>query len=196
VRIPLVHSFYRSEDPRGENDVVPRRVGALQDSRNEVLLVERHTDDGSRRWLDGLRTAVRVGAGTGPDPTGEQKVIGSVASILFPSFGKRWLGRWTGFAGRRCPVHSPLHLRQRSAVPRSRNLPALRRRRHATRNQAPLLPGSSTSHGAAGGAQRRRGATQPARPVRAPSPSCGAAPRTRCTQACTRRWGWSSQVAG
>lgn len=106
MRIALVHSFYRSENPSGENAVVLRQVRALQDAGHQVLLVARHTDEESKRRLHGLRSGIDVATGTGSDPTLELRGFGpDVVHVhnLFPNFGERWLERWGG------PIVATLH---------------------------------------------------------------------------------------
>ena len=106
MRIALIHSFYRSDAPSGENVVVMRQADALRSAGHEVLVVARHTDDEMSARLYGLKSAVRVASGHGPDPTSELKTFGpDVTHVhnLFPNFGERWLDRWEG------PLVATLH---------------------------------------------------------------------------------------
>lgn len=89
MRIALIHSFNRSENPSGENAVVLRQVRALQDAGHEVLLVARRTDEDSRRRLYGLRSAINVAIFTG-SLTQDQldAFLRSALGFVFPS---RWM---------------------------------------------------------------------------------------------------------
>lgn len=106
MRVAVVHSFYRSDAPSGENVVVIRQAKAFRDAGHEVLLVARHTDEEQKSHLYGLRSAVRVATGVGPDPTSELRAFNpDVVHVhnLFPNFGERWLDSWEG------PLVATLH---------------------------------------------------------------------------------------
>ena len=106
MRIALVHSYYSSAQPSGENVVVDAQAGALVAAGHEVLVVARHTDDLARRRRFALEAAWTVATGHGPDPTEELRQFGpDVVHVhnLFPNFGTRWLSRWPG------PVVATLH---------------------------------------------------------------------------------------
>jgi hypothetical protein len=45
VRIAMVHSFYSSSQPSGENTVVLNEVDALRRAGHEVALFAAHTDE-------------------------------------------------------------------------------------------------------------------------------------------------------
>lgn len=99
MRVALVHSFYRSGLPSGENMVVARQAEALTRAGHQVLLVARHTDQEALRRSYPVQTAFNVASGRGPDPTVE--LAGFDPDIvhvhnLFPNFGERWLARWEG----------------------------------------------------------------------------------------------------
>lgn len=99
MRIALVHSFYRSDAPSGENVVVLRQAAAMREAGHEVLVVARNTDEEAQSRLYGLRSALAVATGHGPDPTKElQAFRPDVVHVhnLFPNFGERWLGSWRG----------------------------------------------------------------------------------------------------
>lgn len=99
MRIAVVHSFYSSEQPSGENIAVNEQVRALRESGNEVLLLSRSTDFDKTRAFYPLRAGIRQLTGLGPDPT-EQLVAFSPDLVhvhnLFPNIGTRWLIEWTG----------------------------------------------------------------------------------------------------
>lgn len=106
MRIALVHSFYRSDAPSGENLVVMRQAEAMREAGHEVLLVARHTDGEMESRLYGLKSAMRVATGVGPDPTMELTTFQpDVVHVhnLFPNFGERWLASWEG------PLVATLH---------------------------------------------------------------------------------------
>ncbi len=106
MRIALVHSFYRSDAPSGENVVVMLQAEALRTAGHEVLLVSRHTDEEMRSRLYDVRSAVRVATGVGPDPTAQlRRFRPDVVHVhnLFPNFGERLLASWEG------PLVATLH---------------------------------------------------------------------------------------
>jgi glycosyltransferase involved in cell wall biosynthesis len=106
MKIALVHSFYRSDVPSGENIVVGRQVDALTAAGHDVLLVSRHTDEEERRPAYAARTALAVATGSGHDPTDEIRAFKpDIVHVhnLFPNFSERWLARWPG------PLVATLH---------------------------------------------------------------------------------------
>ena len=106
MRIALIHSFYSSLQPSGENQAVLAQVDALRDAGHEVLLVARYTDHESQDRGYSVRAAVGVATGFGPDPTADlSKFSPDVVHVhnLFPNFGTRWLSRWEG------PLVATLH---------------------------------------------------------------------------------------
>lgn len=106
MRIALVHSFYRSGTPSGENVVVQRQAQALRGAGHEVQIVARHTDEDARTWAYPARTALAIATGRGADPTESLRRFGpDVVHVhnLFPNFGTRWLADWDG------PLVATLH---------------------------------------------------------------------------------------
>lgn len=106
MRIAVVHSFYASDVPSGENAMVREQVDALAAAGHDVLLIARHTDEDSRQLLYQLRSAGRVITGRGPDPMDDLRTFApDVIHVhnLFPNFGTRWLRTWPG------PVVATLH---------------------------------------------------------------------------------------
>lgn len=94
MRIAVIHSYYSSSAPSGENITVDRQVRALRDTGHEVLLVDRRTDQEARQLLYPVRAAVRVATGFGADPMElirqyEPDVVH--VHNLFPNFGDRWV---------------------------------------------------------------------------------------------------------
>lgn len=99
MRVALVHSFYSSANPSGENATVLEQARALAEAGHEVTIVARHTDVESRRRLYPLESAVRVAVGTGGDPSREIAAFDpDVVHIhnLFPNLGTSWLASWPG----------------------------------------------------------------------------------------------------
>ena len=106
VRIALVHSFYSSRLPSGENQVVEAQAQALREAGHEVLVLGRHTDDLEVRSGYSLRAATRVMSGRGGDPTPYLEAFApDVVHVhnLFPNIGTRWLEQWPG------PVVATVH---------------------------------------------------------------------------------------
>jgi len=93
MRIAVVHSFYRSAQPSGENRVVEDQVEALREEGHDVLLIRRDTD-ALRGILYGAQTAYSVALDRGFDPTPELKAFDPhVVHVhnLFPNFSTNWL---------------------------------------------------------------------------------------------------------
>ena len=106
MRIALVHSYYSSRQPSGENVVVDAQAAALSGAGHDVLVVARRTDERERRRTYPIQAAWTVASGRGPDPTEELRQFRpDIVHIhnLFPNFGTRWLAEWPG------PVVATLH---------------------------------------------------------------------------------------
>jgi glycosyltransferase involved in cell wall biosynthesis len=96
MRIALVHSFYGTSQPSGENEVVLAQVEALRLGGAEVGVFSQHTDTRQLRRAHTLRAAAEVALGVGPDPTRELASFRpDIVHVhnLFPNFGTRWVGR-------------------------------------------------------------------------------------------------------
>lgn len=94
LRVALVHSFYRSEMPSGENAVVEAEVAALDRAGVEVELFAARTDELRRDRLYPLRSALRVATGRGAHPlAGIERFGPDVVHVhnLFPNLGRRWV---------------------------------------------------------------------------------------------------------
>jgi glycosyltransferase involved in cell wall biosynthesis len=95
MRVAVVHSFYRSDQPSGENVAVLQQVDALRNAGIEILEVFRSTDEESEAPLYKMRSAISVA--TGVDFGHPQRAISEFAPDLvhvhntFPNFGTRWL---------------------------------------------------------------------------------------------------------
>jgi glycosyltransferase involved in cell wall biosynthesis len=106
MRIALVHSFYSSRVPSGENTVVMEQAEVLREAGHEVVVVPQSTDERLERWSYPLEAAVTVATGIGPDPLGSlREFVPDVVHVhnLFPNFGRRWLRQYTG------PLVATLH---------------------------------------------------------------------------------------
>ncbi|WP_431677311.1 glycosyltransferase [Kitasatospora sp. KL5] len=106
LRIALVHSFYASAQPSGENEAVRDQARALRAAGHEVTVVAAHTDDLARSRLYPLRAAATVATGRGRSPVAELRAFGpDVVHVhnLFPNFGRDWVRDWHG------PLVATLH---------------------------------------------------------------------------------------
>jgi glycosyltransferase involved in cell wall biosynthesis len=107
MRIALVHSFYSSAAPSGENLVVLDQAAALRRAGHDVHLVSVSTDELSRsRWYP-ARSALTVATGRGRDPLAQlRRIDPEVTHVhnLFPNYGERWVRDWDGPLV--CTVHN------------------------------------------------------------------------------------------
>jgi len=94
LRIALVHSFYSSRQPSGENAVVESEFDALRRAGYVVQLFAAHTDHLEGSLLYPIRAALRVATGRGTNPlTAIRRFRPDIVHIhnLFPNFGRRWV---------------------------------------------------------------------------------------------------------
>lgn len=107
MKIAVVHSFYRSTQVSGENNVVQDQVQALRGAGHEVLLASASSDDlAHRRIQQAVVSAFNVATGEGWSPLVELEGFKpDVVHVhnLFPNIGTKWLSKWPG------PVVSTLH---------------------------------------------------------------------------------------
>ncbi len=106
MRIAVIHSYYRSDQPSGENPIVEAQCAALSEAGHVVTLISRHTDSESQLPAYPIRAATRTVFGNGPDPTRRlEKFQPDVVHVhnLFPNIGDRWLDHWQG------PIVHTLH---------------------------------------------------------------------------------------
>src|SRR4051812_3290721 len=99
MRIALVHSFYASDSPSGENEVVLAQLGSLQRAGHETLLVSRSSDDIPAGARGKLSAAVRVATGLGGNPIPDlRRFAPDIVHIhnLFPNWGRTWVREWEG----------------------------------------------------------------------------------------------------
>lgn len=97
MRIAVVHSYYSSRQPSGENSVVDDQVEALREAGHDVRLVARRTDDLEKAKLYGGRAALRVMTGNGWSPSDELSEYEPDVVHLhntFPNIGTGWLAQW------------------------------------------------------------------------------------------------------
>ena len=106
MRIGLVHSYYSTRAPSGENNVVDAQAEVLRGAGHDVLVVAQSTDSRLRRRSYPVEAALTVATGWGPSPLGALEEFGpDVVHVhnLFPNFGRRWLQDYRG------PLVATLH---------------------------------------------------------------------------------------
>ncbi|WP_246143599.1 glycosyltransferase family 4 protein [Actinacidiphila oryziradicis] len=99
LRVAVVHSFYGSGSPSGENQAVEAQMQALGRAGHSPRLVAARTDELGRAPLYPLRAAVTVTSGRGRSPLAElRRLRPDVVHVhnLFPNFGRTWLSHWSG----------------------------------------------------------------------------------------------------
>jgi glycosyltransferase involved in cell wall biosynthesis len=106
MRIAIVHSFYASGSPSGENSSVLEQESALLDAGHQVVIVSQHTDLVSEDPLFKARSALNVITGRGYDPCiALRQFRPDVVHVhnTFPNIGHGWLSAWPG------PIVHTLH---------------------------------------------------------------------------------------
>lgn len=96
LRIAVVHSFYSSRQPSGENVVVDLQVEALRRAGHDVHLVSRSTDELEKSSSYPVRAGLRAATGRGDSPLDE--IVAARPDVvhvhnLFPNLGRRWVGK-------------------------------------------------------------------------------------------------------
>jgi glycosyltransferase involved in cell wall biosynthesis len=94
IRIAMVHSFYSSSQPSGENAVVLNEIAALRRAGHSVALFSAHTDALEGEHLYRVRSAFRVATGYGRHPLKAIRDFSpDVLHVhnLFPNFARRWV---------------------------------------------------------------------------------------------------------
>ena len=97
LRIAVVHSYYSSRVPSGENVVVDLQVEALRRAGHEVALVARRTDELEQSRFFPVAAGLRVATGRGHSPAATLEAFApDVVHVhnLFPNFGRTWARRW------------------------------------------------------------------------------------------------------
>lgn len=104
MKIAVVHSFYSSKSPSGENGAVDQQVSALGAAGHDVRLFGRRTDDLEADPLYPLKAGITVASGRGARPL-LSHFNPDVVHVhnLFPNFGTVWLKE------KRYPVVSTMH---------------------------------------------------------------------------------------
>lgn len=106
MRVAIVHSFYSSRAPSGENVVVREQVDVLRKAGHDVKLIARHTDEEENRRGHKLRSAWTTATGSGASPIETMLDFNpDVVHVhnLFPNWGTKWLAEWRG------PLVATLH---------------------------------------------------------------------------------------
>jgi glycosyltransferase involved in cell wall biosynthesis len=96
LRVALVHSFYSSHQPSGENLQVQAEAEALGRAGVDVTLLAYRTDELEGDPLYRMRCAGRVATGWGASPRRALTALRpDVVHVhnLFPNLGRRWLSR-------------------------------------------------------------------------------------------------------
>jgi len=99
VRVAIVHSFYSSKQPSGENRVVEHQAELLSGAGHDVRLIQRDTDTAENSLLHKPRAAFRIATGLGASPLRAlQDFQPDVTHVhnLFPNFGTSWARAWPG----------------------------------------------------------------------------------------------------
>lgn len=99
MKIAVIHSYYSSAQPSGENIVVDAQVGALRESGIDVEVIAARTDELEPKRGYKVRSAVNVATGIGPRPLLRLRAFDpDVVHVhnLFPNWGTRWLDQWPG----------------------------------------------------------------------------------------------------
>lgn len=97
MRIAVIHSFYQSGSPSGENQAVLSQIRALEEAGHTVELIAQRSDDFGTASLSYLTSrAWRVATGYGSSP--EREISDFAPDVvhvhnLFPNWGHRWLER-------------------------------------------------------------------------------------------------------
>lgn len=106
MRVAMVHSFYDSAHPSGENSQVSAEFELLRSAGYDVRLFALHTDDVQAEVLYRVRSGLRVATGFGHSPLRAIDAFApDVVHIhnLFPNFGRRWIRRL------RVPIVATVH---------------------------------------------------------------------------------------
>lgn len=94
MRIALVHSFYRSGLPSGENHAVTLQAQALARDGHEVSIVSASSDETMGSQISVLRAGFRVATGFGRNPLKDlERIKPDIIHVhnLFPNWGTSWL---------------------------------------------------------------------------------------------------------
>lgn len=106
LHVAIVHSFYGSESPSGENQAVLDQAQALRAAGHQVSMVAARTDDLRTSPLYTWRAGLTVTTGRGRSPLVPlARLRPDIVHVhnLFPNFGRSWVEKWPG------PIVSTLH---------------------------------------------------------------------------------------
>lgn len=98
MRIAVVHSFYSSASPSGENSVVLAQTDALRRAGHDVELFAKSTDSESKATFYKVRSALRAANVSGPTPAaGIHRFQPDIVHThnLFPNWSSKWMTRWS-----------------------------------------------------------------------------------------------------
>jgi glycosyltransferase involved in cell wall biosynthesis len=99
MKIAIVHSFYSSLIPSGENNVVLAQVDALRKIGHDVRLIAEYTDQLSESPFYKLRTALNIVAQRGSSPLEQLRAFQpDIVHVhnLFPNYSRAWVHSWDG----------------------------------------------------------------------------------------------------
>ena len=97
LRIAVVHSYYSSRVPSGENVVVDLQIEALRRAGHEVRVVARHQEEQEASATYPVRAALRVATNRGASPVDEiDEFDPDVVHVhnLFPNYGRTWVEKY------------------------------------------------------------------------------------------------------
>jgi glycosyltransferase involved in cell wall biosynthesis len=95
MRVAVVHGYYSSRVPSGENVVVDLQVAALRRAGHdvEVFAIRQDEAEQSRGYVVGAAWRAATGRGPAPDLDRFAPDVVHVHN-LFPNFGRRWTGQY------------------------------------------------------------------------------------------------------
>ncbi|RZL74970.1 MAG: glycosyltransferase [Rhodococcus sp. (in: high G+C Gram-positive bacteria)] len=99
MRVAILHSYYSSDSPSGENISVDAQAEALSAHGHTVRVIGRFTDVQSKSTTYPIRAAISASGIYGPSPIHEIADFDpDILHIhnLFPNWGTRWLRDWDG----------------------------------------------------------------------------------------------------
>lgn len=94
MRVAVIHGYYSTRVPSGENVVVDLQVDALRTAGYDVRVFSRSQEEAESGALYPLRAAAWVATGRGLDPTHALREFNpDVVHVhnLFPNFGRYWV---------------------------------------------------------------------------------------------------------
>ena len=94
MKIALVHNFYSSRVPSGENQMVRQQYEVLHKSGHEVRLFSFDNDISLKSFFDKLRAALTTSTAYGKSPKKEIYSFNPdivLVNNLFPNIGSRWI---------------------------------------------------------------------------------------------------------